>query len=165
LLSLFEDTSSWIKERVESSGISLSFSKEGSSNICLNAVPSEVRQILANLISNARDAVTNTSSPWIKVSFSVDYGEPSATSGQSLQPQVFIRVTDSGSGVPEGFRARLFKPFQTTKGVTNGTGLGLSLSKKFAQKFGGDLVYNQNSPNTEFVLRLPFTDSTGGKTA
>ena len=66
-----------------------------------------------------------------------------------------IRVTDSGKGIPEAIVERLFLPFFTTKEPGQGVGLGLSLAKAALQKMDGDLLYNRDSKNTEFLIRIP----------
>ncbi|MCX6128994.1 MAG: ATP-binding protein, partial [Proteobacteria bacterium] len=77
----------------------------------------EIEQVLVNLIHNAIDAVKERDEKRVKVQV---ISEPN---------QVFLRVIDSGTGIPEKIRDKLFDPFFTTKKVNEGTGLGLSVSK------------------------------------
>jgi signal transduction histidine kinase len=66
-----------------------------------------------------------------------------------------IRVRDSGRGVPESLKSRIFDPF-TTQGKANGTGLGLTIAQKIVQDHGGDLQLESSSPgSTVFLLLLP----------
>ncbi|MCC7440937.1 MAG: PAS domain S-box protein [Bdellovibrionales bacterium] len=102
----------------------------------------DASQILANLVSNAIDAVKDLEHPWILVEL------------DQMEGNFFVRVTDSGPGIPESLRPRLFISFFTTKAVGAGTGLGLSISRDFARAMGGDLSLDENSPNTRFVLKL-----------
>ena len=68
--------------------------------------------------------------------------------------QVEIEVCDNGPGVPAALAARLFEPFFTTK--TDGTGLGLAMSRTIAEAHGGTLTYRANTPNGAcFLMRLP----------
>jgi two-component system, LuxR family, sensor kinase FixL len=68
--------------------------------------------------------------------------------------QVEIEVCDNGPGVPAALAARLFEPFFTTK--TDGTGLGLAMSRTIAEAHGGTLTYRANTPNGAcFMMRLP----------
>jgi signal transduction histidine kinase len=50
---------------------------------------------------------------------------------------------------------KLFQPFFTTKELGSGTGLGLSISKGIIEEHEGKLVYDDQSPNTKFVITLP----------
>lgn len=61
---------------------------------------------------------------------------------------------DSGSGIPESLKNKIFDPFFTSKEVGKGTGLGLSLSKKIIESFGGELSLNDNLENTCFEIKL-----------
>ena len=103
----------------------------------------QLGQVLLNLIANADDAIRTQSDPWIRVA------------AQEVNGQIEISVTDSGPGLSEKVREKLFSSFFTTKERGKGTGLGLSLSRKILEKHRGALVLDATSPNTRFVLRLP----------
>jgi signal transduction histidine kinase len=69
--------------------------------------------------------------------------------------EVRLGVRDNGAGVPESVRARLFEPFVSSKGQ-RGTGLGLAVARKIAERHGGRLELAASSAaGTEFVLVLP----------
>lgn len=71
---------------------------------------------------------------------------------------VVIRISDSGSGVPEEQLGKLFDPFFTTKG-TGGTGLGLSVSYGIVQAHGGTITAeSEPGKGTTFIIRLPEYD-------
>jgi len=108
----------------------------------------EVCQILINLITNARDAVRHFSEPWVKLTITLD--------DDALE----IHVDDSGPGIPLELQDKIFEPFYSTKGKdidqkSLGMGLGLALSRAFAEDHGGSLTLNRASKNTRFTLRLP----------
>ncbi|EBA06584.1 ATP-binding protein [Sagittula stellata] len=92
--------------------------------------PTRLRQVLSNLLSNA---FKFTREGAVAVLLTVRDG------------QLQMRVTDSGPGVPEAHRPRLFQAFsQGDASVTRthgGTGLGLAISRRFCRLLGGDLVY------------------------
>jgi signal transduction histidine kinase len=67
--------------------------------------------------------------------------------------RVAITVTDAGEGVPEARVKELFEPFFTTK--SEGTGLGLALSRAVAEAHGGSLVYRREGSRTVFEITLP----------
>jgi signal transduction histidine kinase len=69
--------------------------------------------------------------------------------------EVVVTVRDNGAGIPEAIRPRLFEPFVSSKGQ-RGTGLGLAVARKIAERHGGRLqVVATSSSGTEIALRLP----------
>jgi C4-dicarboxylate-specific signal transduction histidine kinase len=102
-----------------------------------------LRQVLVNLCSNSAGASASS------VKFSI------ARKG----PRVLLDVRDSGNGVPESLRARLFDPYVTTRRIGEGMGLGLSISRKVMLDHGGDLqLVETSSAGTAF--RVVFGDAT-----
>jgi signal transduction histidine kinase len=68
---------------------------------------------------------------------------------------VVLTVRDNGAGIPDAVRARLFEPFVSSKGQ-RGTGLGLAVARKIAERHGGRLeVTETSSRGTVFALTLP----------
>jgi PAS domain S-box-containing protein len=112
------------------------------------AVPGEVRQLIANLVSNSIDAVPTSGRIRIRVS--------QATSGS--HPGVRITVADSGPGIPRSIQSKLFEPFFTTKKEV-GTGLGLWVCKSIVEKHNGTIrVKSSTVPQkswTVFSVFLP----------
>jgi PAS domain S-box-containing protein len=90
----------------------------------------ELRQLLANLVMNAMDAMTDGGSLQVRVAAGRDW--PSGRAG------VRITVADTGSGIPRDRLRQIFEPFYTTKKDT-GTGLGLWVSRGIVQKHGGSI--------------------------
>ncbi|WP_408098441.1 sensor histidine kinase [Peredibacter sp. HCB2-198] len=120
--------------------------KDNTENLMLDVPLIFVVQILFNLIVNAAQAMKNMTTPrQIELTVSTDAGS------------VFIDVIDNGPGIPEDKCSQLFKPFFTTK--SQGTGLGLVLSRNLAVKMGGNLEYlvNNNGKGAHFRLTLPRT--------
>lgn len=103
----------------------------------------QISQILLNLLSNAYDAVETQERRRVRITVESDPG------------RVYIGVADSGPGIPYELRGRIMEPFFTTKGVGQGTGLGLSVSRGLAELHGGDLALDPSSQETRFVLALP----------
>jgi signal transduction histidine kinase len=101
-----------------------------------------LRQVLMNLVLNAQQAMGDGGSITIRVS-------EDAPSGVGI-----IEVTDTGPGIPEAMRDKLFKPFQTSK--VEGHGIGLALVKRFVDNFGGSVeVESEAGRGTTFRLKLP----------
>ena len=115
------------------------------------AVPGEIRQLLANLLSNSIDAVDAGGMIRIRVSAATE-GHGKGRSG------VRLTIADSGSGIPASACSRLFEPFFTTKKDV-GTGLGLWVCKSIVEKHGGTIrVKSNNTPGksgTVFSVFLP----------
>ena len=105
--------------------------------------PTQIAQVLVNLINNSRDAVSNLNEKWIKVE--VD----------KTDDNIIIAITDSGPGIPASVRAKMFNPFFTTKEVGVGTGLGLSISAGIIKSHNGQLRLASKSKNTRFEVVLP----------
>ena len=106
-----------------------------------------VVQIIFNLIVNAAQAMKTDSGSRGELRLTVDGDDFS----------VFIDVVDSGPGITSEQRGLLFKPFFTTK--SQGTGLGLVLSRNLALKMGGNLEHlvNNSGKGAHFRLTLPRT--------
>lgn len=104
---------------------------------------SEISQVILNLLINANDAIENLDDKWISIDV--------ADEGDHIE----IKVTDSGPGIPKQIANKIFDPFFTTKQIGKGTGLGLSISKGIIENHGGQLILDQNSKNTCFILKLP----------
>ena len=111
--------------------------------------PVRLRQILTNLLSNAAKF---TLEGYIETRVSYLEGV------ENQSPSIAIDVEDSGLGIAEEFHADLFRPFSQADGsITRrfgGTGLGLALSKKFAEALGGDLSLVHSTPGQGSVFRV-----------
>jgi two-component system, NtrC family, nitrogen regulation sensor histidine kinase NtrY len=111
------------------------------------ADPVAIRRALANLIDNAAEAMQG--------SLLRELGMHSALceDGAAIE----ITVSDTGHGLTDEIRERLFLPFYSTK--QRGTGLGLSIAAKIAQEHGGSLRAEANTPKgARFLLRLPLME-------
>lgn len=105
--------------------------------------PTQISQVLINLLNNAFDAIQTLEEKWIAIEV------------QKIDSKVRIAVTDSGGGIPSAIVEKLMHPFFTTKDVGKGTGLGLSISKGLIEDHGGSFYYDSVSINTRFVIELP----------
>ncbi len=106
----------------------------------------QIQQVLFNLIRNAAEAMDGFARR-----------ELSITTGWA-EGMVEIRVADTGPGLPELVRARLFEPFVTTK--PNGMGVGLSVCRAIVEAHGGELrAGDAEGGGTVFRLTLPHADT------
>ncbi|MEW6077662.1 MAG: sensor histidine kinase [Thermodesulfobacteriota bacterium] len=98
-------------------------------------------QVLNNLIKNSLDAIS---------------GPGTISIGGAAGPrELTISVTDSGAGMEESVRARIFEPFYTTKGA-GGTGLGMAIVKTIVESHRGVIeCHSTVGQGTTFVIRLP----------
>jgi len=111
----------------------------------------QIGQILTNLLNNAFDAVVQSESV-------VRWVEMTATGHDG---NIVVEVSDSGPGIEDHFKAHLMEPFFTTKELSMGMGVGLSLSRAIAQDHGGTLTLCDAKENTTFRLVLPIVHDTG----
>ncbi|MPY68021.1 PAS domain-containing protein [Deinococcus sp. SDU3-2] len=103
--------------------------------------PVHLEQVLLNLVRNAADAVRATPGAEVRLS------------ARQQGAGALVEVRDTGPGLPDTVRDRLFTPFVTTK--PGGLGLGLSLSHTLVQGMGGDLRGENVSGGAVFTLTLP----------
>ena len=117
----------------------------------IRAVPGEIRQLIANLISNSIDAVNGSGKIRVRVSDAVDWK-------QRERKGVRLTVADSGAGIEQELRGQLFEPFFTTKKQV-GTGLGLWVCKSIVEQHRGSIrVKSSTLPDkswTVFSVFLP----------
>jgi signal transduction histidine kinase len=86
----------------------------------------------------------------------VRYGaEPITLSAESGETLLTIAVEDSGRGVADDVRPRLFERFARTEGDNVGSGLGLAIARAYARAHGGDLVYDPRERGARFELIVP----------
>ena len=115
------------------------------------ADPEAIRRALANLIDNAAEAMQGS---LLRV---LGIGSAVSEDGASAE----LVISDTGHGLTDEIRERLFLPFYSTK--HRGTGLGLSIAAKIVQEHGGSLRAEANSPKgARFLLRLPLMEPLGG---
>ena len=111
------------------------------------ADPEAIRRALANLIDNAAEAMQGSLLRVLGISSSL------SEDGAAVE----VQVSDTGHGLTDEIRERLFLPFYSTK--QRGTGLGLSIAAKIVQEHGGSLSAEANSPKgARFLLRLPLME-------
>lgn len=118
------------------------FLESGDPQIEIYCHSTQISQVLLNCFSNSIYEIKSQSSPWIKVFYGIN------------EKTVFIRVQDSGTGIPMSVKEKIFNPFFTTKRFGEGVGLGLSICRKIIEGHGGRFYYNPDFANTEFVIEL-----------
>ena len=110
----------------------------------IEALGSELNQVWTNLIDNAIDAMGEAGG--------------TLTVRAEADPEsdgVRVSICDTGPGIPDDIRRRLFEPFYTTKPPGKGTGLGLHISHTVVARHGGRIDVDSSPGSTCFVVTLP----------
>ncbi|MEG3843843.1 AAA family ATPase, partial [Microcoleus sp. herbarium14] len=129
----------------------------------LSCHPGQINQVFMNLIANAIDALeeSNAGKTYAEIEKNPNTITISTVGACHKQPQtidtIVIRIADSGLGMPESVRKKLFTPFFTTKAEGKGTGLGLSICHQIVtEKHGGTLeCLSSHEGGTEFIISIP----------
>ena len=111
-------------------------------DLTLNIDPDQVRQVLANLFTNAMQALKSRGQIWVEAETTPD--------GETR-----VRVRDDGPGIPAADRARIFEALFTTK--AKGSGLGLALCRRIMEAHGGaiEVEARPDGEGASFLLRFP----------
>ena len=104
----------------------------------------QLQQVFTNLFINAADAMEGK-------------GQLKITAGFDRKKEFFIiKISDTGPGIPDDLKDKIFDIFFTTKPVGKGTGLGLSITKNIIQLHGGNIMVNSKpGKGTVFTIELP----------
>jgi signal transduction histidine kinase len=106
--------------------------------------PSQIQQVVLNLLLNAAEATHGRSERRVEISTETGPGE------------VRLIVSDNGEGIPQENLTKIFDPFFTTKSEGKGVGLGLAVSYGIIQAHGGDIeVKSQTGEGAAFIVSLP----------
>lgn len=143
---VIERALSLVREQLRLRGVdvSLDLSPE---NPSVDGSAIQLEQVFVNLLTNARDALMESTVRAITIT-------------SVAQPGVVdITVSDTGPGIPAGLEQRIFDPFFTTKETGRGTGLGLSISYGIIKDHEGTIAVVQTpGPGATFRIQLPRKD-------
>jgi len=105
---------------------------------------SQLQQVFMNIIINAAEAMDGKGKLSLRTSMNTD------------RTHIEIKISDTGHGIKEEDKKRLFEPFFSTKEVGKGTGLGLAISYSIIQKHQGTIeVESQEGKGSAFIVKLP----------
>lgn len=142
LKKILQETLVLCSERIKISGVQLRI-KPMNDDLIIRCRSVQISQVLLNLINNSCDAISKLPEKWIEID------------AQKIEQNIQISVTDSGHGIPEEIREKIFQPFFTTKDTDKGTGLGLSVSKGIIDAHLGTIAVDTACPNSRFLICLP----------
>lgn len=145
--NLIEDIASICGERLKANSVEFILPEKFSPELTLDCNPTQITQVIINLIMNSFDSIHEQNHPWIK--FDVFTSED----------KIKFIITDSGKGISKEIADKIFQPFFTTKEVGKGTGIGLSISKGLVEAHKGTIFLDTTSENTKFVIELPLRHS------
>jgi signal transduction histidine kinase len=136
-----ENVEALLRREVEKGGVTLTTDLSTTRDVVLRLDRIALEQIVFNLARNAVEAATESSERQVRITSDL------------METGIVVEIADSGPGVPENIRARLFEPFVT--GKPDGTGLGLALCQRLTDHMGGELTLVEDRADTVFRLWLP----------
>ncbi len=122
------------------------------SNPVLEVDRIQIEQVILNLVTNAAQALSAR-----------DGERVVSVSSETDESHVVVTVEDNGPGLSQDIEESIFEPFHTTKEEGSGTGLGLSLCRRFIEHHGGSISYEASDlGGAKFQFNLPKENANGG---
>ncbi len=114
----------------------------------IDADLTEFIQVFTNLLRNAMQSLDQKA---------MEYKIITVDIRQNDEGVVEVRIQDNGKGIPVAIQASIFDLHFTTKDKTEGTGLGLGISRKFVREYGGELLLEESreGEGSTFLITLP----------
>jgi two-component system, cell cycle sensor histidine kinase and response regulator CckA len=132
-------------------GLEVTRTMDDDTGVFVEGDAGQLQQALTNIVLNARDAMPEGGS--INVTLAIE------------GTVAIVRIEDTGPGMDDETRVRIFEPFYTTKPVGSGTGLGMAITYGIIQGHHGDIaVESEPGRGTTFTISLPLLDVAGEQT-
>jgi len=145
LTRIIESTVLLSETKFQLSGVTLNISCV--EDIIIPCRPTEISQVIFNLLNNALESVQSVQTPVVTISV------------KRSSNYAAISIEDNGRGIPSAIMDRIWDPFFSTKDVGSGLGMGLSISKGLIESHQGQLNYFSQNGKTVFEVKLPLFDS------
>ncbi len=145
VFKIIEDILKLIEHRLKKQNIDIVIDVGVAEPIIL-ADESQMQQMLLNIITNAVDSMENKGILTININ-EIDNDD-----------FLILKITDTGYGIKEKDKGRIFDPFYTTKPIGKGTGLGLSISQAIIERMRGAIeIYSEENIGTVVEIKLPIS--------
>ncbi len=126
----------------------------------VNADPVKLQQIIINLLVNARDAIEGPGRILVTLKRGVQDSACAACGETFTKEHIVLSVNDSGHGIPDDVRARMFEMYFTTRDPGKGTGIGLWLINNLIHEYQGHItVASTPGVGTTFEVHLPIVSA------
>ena len=144
--AVIQESCDVLAERFAEAGVEVRVDIGPDSTIWVLGNETELGQVLANLLTNAVDSMTEAGAGPRALTLAVE--NPNGT--------INVHIDDTGPGIRQQHLDRVFEPFFSTRKANGGTGLGLSISQEIVRRHGGDLFATNLDPRgCRFTVRLP----------
>jgi PAS domain S-box-containing protein len=146
--TVLQDSVDFVQGIFARDGFRLEYENRTEAPCPVRCVPGKIEQVLLNLLTNARDALSESDDKFIKLVLDQD------------DSMCIITVTDRGHGIEADLIDSIFQPFFTTKASRQGSGIGLAVCKRFVEECDGTIVVD-SSPGvgTRFEIRFPVAET------
>lgn len=136
-----EETIAMLKSTIQKERIDLDLDIDD--DLKIYGIKSEFFQVLMNLITNAKDAMSDLDEKWIKISAKQDLS------------YVYFSVCNKGNAISSKILDKIFEPYFTTKHKSSGTGLGLYICKMIIENLKGSIVAKNFEDGVKFDITIP----------
>ncbi len=145
LMELIENSLFLVKQKIRNQNIKVDIKMEEKLSATeIRCFPNKFEQVLMNLMSNACDAMKETYKKELVVKAIIE------------ENFLHLSVSDTGSGIPEEIKSKIFDSFYTTKPKGEGTGLGLSIVKNLVVEHSGEILLDSVvGKGSTFTIKLP----------
>lgn len=142
--------------RLVGEDVNVDFAFEKAAHALVRADPTQLQQVVLNIVVNARDAMPEGGRLLIETAAVDKAPDPAPDSAAPAHGWVRVSISDSGTGMDDATLQHMFEPFFTTKESGKGTGLGLAAVQGIIQRSGGRIdVQSRLGVGTTFRIYLP----------